>query len=412
MTEDGAAAPELVVFSPLPPSRSGIAAYTAELLPALGRLLRTVVVLARDEDAAAAGAPEGAAEVLSERAYRRRPALHALPHLHQLGNSLDHAHVYRAALRRPGVVVLHDVVLHHLVEALTLGRGSPAAYEAVLGQNHGPGGRRLARMRRAGLFSPMQRFLMPLHRQVLDAALGVVVHSRFAAGRLQGPPDLPLRVIPHHLSPRAAAFDGVTKAEARARLGLPADGWPVLLALGRATPAKGLGVALEAVAVLRDGGFGLHLVVGGEVEPGLPLAAQVAALGLEDRVTVTGWLPEQAFFLHLRAADLLHALRFPVAGESSGTLARALAMGTPAIAYDFGPAAEYPDAAVAKLPFGPDPAPALARALPALLADPDALAARGEAARRHMREACGVGASAAALAEAALAWAPSPSGRG
>ena len=37
--------PGLVIFAPLPPSRSGIAAYTAELLPALARARRITVVM-------------------------------------------------------------------------------------------------------------------------------------------------------------------------------------------------------------------------------------------------------------------------------------------------------------------------------------------------------------------------------
>jgi len=385
---------ELVVFSPLPPRRSGIAAYTAELVPALGRMMRTVVVVAREEEVVAL---EGAT-VVSERTYRASPALHALPHLHQLGNSLDHAHVYHAALRRPGIVVLHDVVLHHLVEALTLGRGSPHAYEAVLAYNHGPAGRRLARLRRTGLFSPWQRFLMPLHRQVLDVARGVIVHNRFAAGRLQAPPELPVRVIPHHLSPRVAAFDAVTRAEARTRLGLPQD-VPVLLSLGHVTPPKQAAVVLEALAALRSTGQAFRYVVGGAVEPGMTIEAEIARHGLAGHVQLTGWLPEEAFFLHLRAADLLLALRFPVAGETSGTLVRALGMGTPAIAYDFGPAAEYPDMAVAKLPFSTSPAPALARVLAELLADPARLAERGRAARSHVRTACSLASSATAYVD-------------
>jgi hypothetical protein len=171
-SEGGAVAAGLVVFSPLPPSRSGIAAYTAELVPALASHFAPAggitVVVAREEDVV----DLPGARVVSERAYRRSPALAQVPHLFQLGNSLDHAHVLRAALRRPGIVVMHEVVLHHLVEALTLGRGSPEAYEAALAHDHGPAGRRLARLRRAGLFSPWQRFLMPLHGPVLEAARG------------------------------------------------------------------------------------------------------------------------------------------------------------------------------------------------------------------------------------------------
>ena len=41
-------------------------------------------------------------------------------HVHHLGNSPAHAFVYRAALAHPGVVVLHDWNLHHLVLRVSL----------------------------------------------------------------------------------------------------------------------------------------------------------------------------------------------------------------------------------------------------------------------------------------------------
>ena len=137
--------------------------------------------------------PVEGAEVVSEVEYRRRSALHGLPHLYQLGNNLHGAHVYRAALRRPGVVLLHDPVLHDLVEALTRDRGDWVGYEAVMAENYGPAGRRLARLRRVGVFSPSQRYLLPLHRHVLDRSRGVLVHSRFAAGRVRMRPSSTIR---------------------------------------------------------------------------------------------------------------------------------------------------------------------------------------------------------------------------
>ncbi len=396
------AAPELVIFSPLPPSRSGIAAYTAELLPALGRSLRIVVVVASGRDVV----EQPGAEVISEVEYRRSAVLRSLPHLYQVGNNLDHAHVYRAALRHPGIVVLHDLVLHHLVEVLTLGRGDTAAYEAVMAANHGPAGRRLARLRRLGLFSPAQRYLLPLHAEVLDRAKGVIVHSRFAASRLEGSAGLPVRVVPHHLSPRVFDFDGLTREAARQRLGLP-EGVPVLLSLGHVTPAKQVDVVLRALSLLRRQGLDFLYVLGGELDAAVDLPSLIQETGLEDRVWVTGWLAEDAFFAHARAADLLLNLRFPVAGESSGALVRALGMGLPALVHDFGPAAEYPDRIVAKLGLGPDPVPALAQAIAGLLADPAGLAARGREARAFLRRHCSLEASATAYLEAIKAWGPS-----
>jgi len=393
--------PPLVVTAPLPPTRSGIADYTAELLPALAATHAVTVVVA---DGAAATTPDFGVAVIDVSRWRQRPDLRAAPHLHQLGNSPDHAHVYAAALEQPGVLVLHEVVMHHLVEALTRAADRPRAYEAVMAYGYGPGGRRLARLRDAGLGGDWQRFLLPLHRHLVDASRGVLVHSRYAAARVESSRAVPVRVLPHHLAPRAGDYATLTRAAARATLALPPN-MPILLVLGHVTPPKQVAASLHALALLRDRGIAASLVIGGALAPASPIPALIARLGLGDRVRVTGWLEEAAFFAHLRAADLLLALRFPSGGESSGTLARALSMGLPAIVLDHGPAAEYPDAAVHKLPFTTDAAAPLADAVAALLGDPERCTAIGAAAAAHMRDAASVEGAAAAIVAAIDDWA-------
>jgi hypothetical protein len=79
-------------------------------------------------------------------------------------------------------------------------------------------------------------------------------------------------------------------------------------------------------------------------------------------------------------------------------------MGVPAVVDGAGPAAEYPDAAVAKLPPGPEPAARLAALLAGLLRDKAALAMRGAAARAHLRTHCSLAASAAGYLEAIRSW--------
>ena len=96
--------PSVAVWSPRPPSPSGIADYVAEQLPALGAHLDLRWV-GREDEAAPADLD-----------------------VYHLGNSPAHAFVYRAALRRPGVVVLHDWSLHQLVLRETVERGDVSAY--------------------------------------------------------------------------------------------------------------------------------------------------------------------------------------------------------------------------------------------------------------------------------------------
>src|ERR671938_1266968 len=107
-------------YSPLPPSRSGIADYSTLLLPALRERVDVVV------------AEPG----------RRAPAADVA--LYHVGNDPDaHAWIVDALRARPGVVVLHEFVLHHLVAGLTIGRKDGHAYLAALERDAGVAGRLL-----------------------------------------------------------------------------------------------------------------------------------------------------------------------------------------------------------------------------------------------------------------------------
>src|SRR5262249_35757278 len=94
-------------YSPLPPERTGIADYSALLLPPLAE---------RSEVAVAGRA-------------RRRRFPEAEVALYHVGNNPDyHGWIVDVLRRRPGVVVLHDFVLHHLVAGITLARGDAVGY--------------------------------------------------------------------------------------------------------------------------------------------------------------------------------------------------------------------------------------------------------------------------------------------
>src|SRR6266550_120674 len=96
---------KVAYYSPHPPSRSGIADYSALLLPALRRRL----------------------EVVAAEPGKRAPAADVA--LYHLGNDPDaHGWIVDALRSRPGVVVLHEFVLHHLISGITLGRQDRRAY--------------------------------------------------------------------------------------------------------------------------------------------------------------------------------------------------------------------------------------------------------------------------------------------
>src|SRR5437870_12021218 len=94
-------------FSPLPPAKSGIADHSAALLDPLARLT---------EIEAFAAAPE------------HSDASRFDVCLYQLGNNPYHTFAYEMALEHPGVIVLHEANLHHLIADFTIRRNNWDAY--------------------------------------------------------------------------------------------------------------------------------------------------------------------------------------------------------------------------------------------------------------------------------------------
>jgi glycosyltransferase involved in cell wall biosynthesis len=348
------------VWSPRPPSASGIADYVAESLPHLARGADVQLVT---EETLDTGADLD---------------------VYHIGNSAAHAYAYRAALRRPGVVFLHDWSLHHLVLGETVEKGDVASYLREMRRAHGEAGTFVARQVARGLGGEILPALFPLNDRVLEGSLAVValtgaIASR-AARRLPGRPVLHL---PHHLS---LPLDPLpSRAEARRALGLPQDAF-LVTAPGLATASKRLDVALRAAAEARRSHSDLRLVVAGDVAPGLPLEAWAGAAGMADALVVTGRLGLEDFTRHLCAADVILALRFPSHGEMSGALVRALGVGRPALVTAGSPFAEdFPEGMVVPVDPGPHEEAELVALLEALVASPDLRERVARAARDHVR---------------------------
>lgn len=372
----------LAVWSPAPPSVSGIADYVAEQLAPLRRH-HAVEWLGRE--------PAGA-----------RPD--AELDVYHVGNSPEHAFVYRAALERPGVVVLHDFVLQDLVRHETLGRGDAVAYRSEMRRAHGPAGGFVARQVARGLGGELLPALFPLNDRLLEASLAVVALTRTVAQRLAARlPGRPVLHLPHHLALPFAPPP--SRAEARRALDLAPDAL-VVTAPGLATRAKRLELAVRAVARLRAERPALGLVVAGAVEAGVPLAEWARAAGLGDALRVTGRLSLEDFERHLAAADVVLALRFPSRGEMSGALVRALGVGRPVLVTAGTAAAEeFPEGVVVPVAPGPREAAELEALLGALAADAGLREAIGRLAQAHVRRhhdlAAGVERLARFLAEVA-----------
>ena len=224
-------------YSPLPPERSGIADYSALLLPALSRLVEIDVV----------------------RRGRTRPVAADVA-LYHVGNDPEaHGWIVDALRRRPGVVVLHDFVLHHLVAGLTIGRKDGHAYLAAMERDAGIPGRLLAHGVLDGRVPPPWELSpdeFPLAGEVLERATGVIAHSHYVedAVRERGFGG-PVWRIPHPAWPMPAVEPEHV------------EGRPLFGCFGHLNASKRIPQLIEAFAVVRERHPNAKLLLVGPASP-------------------------------------------------------------------------------------------------------------------------------------------------
>lgn len=380
--------PRVAMFTPLPSVQSGIAQYSAELLPLLGQALALdVYVDGYQPSVAVANVSVRPARAFA-RAQARRP-YDAI--IYQMGNSPAHAYMLPLVARHPGLLVLHDYVLHHLHVWLAVNRRQTADYQAEMAARYGAAGEDVARRTLRGQM-PASVFDYPLSERVVEASPLVAVHNAYAAELVRqrtGRADvavIPMGVPLYRLPDREAA---------RRRLGLP-PAVPVIASLGEMSPHKRLDVVLRALVRVRQRHPDVVYVVAGKESPGLNLDRQVWMLGLDDSVRRLGYIAEASVPDLLAAADLIVNLRFPTAGETSASLMRILAAGQAVIVTRAGAMAELPADTVALTPADAIEEELLTEQIVGLLADPVLRGRLGANARAFVEQGHTLAASARA----------------
>jgi glycosyltransferase involved in cell wall biosynthesis len=260
---------------------------------------------------------------------------------------------------RPGVLLLHD----------------PHAVSAGLLATRLAGRRPLVAVRRVDF--PLAS---PLSRRKYAACDRVVVVSR-AIGRVVeagGVPAAHQRLVYEGVVDRSPAPGG---AVALAELGVPA-GAPVIGNVAALTDHKDHATLVEAVARLRPLSPEARLVICGEGPLRGALEAQVAALGLADRVVFAGFRRDLD---RLMPAFSVFCLSSHLEGLGTSLL-DAMAFGLPIVATAAGGIPEAVEDGVNGRLAPPRDPEALAGALAAVLADTARRRAYGEAGRRLFLE--------------------------
>jgi len=373
------ARPSLIYASPFPPLRSGVSEYSAVLARALAAHYDVTLLI----DGYGPADPALAREfrVLRHRVDRVDPG--GFDHrLYNIGNHPEyHGYVYECALRWPGAVILHDVVLFHLVVGYYQARD--AVYSKAWELEGGHAVELLKELVKSRgektpvrdamlLFTEPER--LPFNAELLAVSELVLVHSEYARSRLSGSAAGRVAAIPMvDLSPPPTPVPA--RRELFARFGIPED-CLVVSSLGYVAPTKLNHEVCDVVHEL-NGGSGrkaCYVMVG---------QGDYIDDALGRYVIKTGFVGDEDFAALIEHSDVVVNLREPSMGETSGTLFRALARGRTCVVNDAPWFAELPAGVVTRIDNANRRAE-LRRVLGEWLASGRGISAVNEAARAYV----------------------------
>jgi glycosyltransferase involved in cell wall biosynthesis len=306
-------------YSPLPPARTGVADYAAGLLSALRNF--------------------GSVEIGSPGSIN----------LYHLGNNQLHRPIYEQAIRNPGLVVLHDAVLHHFF----LGALSREQYIQEFVYNYGEWSRDLASELwngRSQSAADERYFRYPMIRRIAEVSRAIIVHNPGAAEIVRThAPTAKIFEVPHFfVQPRLPSEDRV--AEIREGYALR-RGTMLFGIFGHLRESKRILPVLRAFEKMQAEVKNIALLLSGECVSSDMARAMEPYLN-KPWVIRTGYLPEAAFWSHALAVNACINLRYPAAGESSGIAIRLMGIGKPVLVTNGPEVSRAPDAACLRVDTG------------------------------------------------------------
>lgn len=336
--------PKLAYVSPLPPECSGIADYSAQLIPELSRYYDIEVIVEQAE--------------ISDTWIKNNCAIRSVDWfinhadefervLYHFGNSQYHQHMFELLENIPGTVVLHDFFLSGIVAYMARHGFNPNGWDRELYHAHGY----KALQGRYKTKDAIWKY--PCNKSVIENALGIIVHSDFSkrlAEQWYGTEVADDWVVIPLLRFFATNADRRT---ARKRLGLPADAF-VVCSFGLLGPSKlndRLLAAWVTSPLARD--VNCRLVFVGENhggDYGSSLVRCIKNSPAASRIFITGWADADIYRSWLAAADVGVQLRSKSHGETSASVLDCMNYGLATIVNANGAIAELPNDAVWMLP--------------------------------------------------------------
>ena len=314
----------------MPPSTSGIAAYSAEVVPLLQRRGHSIETFTETN--------------AHDFVWKQRRIPYDLTVFH-LGNANCHDYVWSYLFRYPGVTVLHDAQLHQARALFLTHRWKPRRgdYLAEFHANHPEAPPDAGELVAAGLGGSLYHH-WPMVRLVIESSRMTLVHN----GRLRNElgekyPNARIEQLDMGVRDLVGSHGQVRTEECaiRRRHGIPADAI-VLAAFGGITPEKRIPVIIRALSAVAQHHPRLQLMLVGSTAAHYDVRQDADRWGVVDRVHVTGFVADEELPAYLAAADVCACLRWPTNRETSASWLRCIAAGRATIITDLSHLVDVP----------------------------------------------------------------------
>jgi len=324
-------AANLAVITPWPPQHTGIADYAYDLVFGLVQQGISVTVICETQ----VPMPLQGVDFYPPEWFTDSTRGQFDEIIYQIGNNTSY-HIFQLPLlfKFPGIVHLHDMVLHHLMAWLLYDERDFRLYGAVLAKWYGPSmaleATKLAKVGKH-LVNTSKVSDVPFFEEVVQYATSIITHSEFAAKKVTAVfPEIPIMVVPQ------------LYREVNPRTLLDPQAFHIGI-FGGMDPNKRLDVLFDALLAVYAEGCLVHLHIVGKVHPDCEhLIEWISQSPLSASVHIHGRVEHETFLQLISAVDLCVALRFPTMGETSAVVMRALQAGTPVVVNDVGWYAELP----------------------------------------------------------------------
>ncbi|UNC93596.1 glycosyltransferase family 4 protein [Candidatus Contubernalis alkaliaceticus] len=380
---------KIAYFSPLPPQKSGISDYSLELLPSLGQHLK--IDLFSDIDGASQEQLASTFTFFNTTDFLKHKMHAFYDHvLYHIGNNNTfHQNIYETAIKYPGIVVLHDYALHHMLAHQTVGRNDFKGYIAEMKYNYGLEGEQLARQSLEGerrrIWNTVSTLKYPLNKRILDCSRAVIVHSNFIKKLIhETHKSLPVIVAPLP-TPDIGLILSAEKKLLRQRYNI-GENQRVFSSFGFLSKDKRVDKVLAALKQIKKEADNFLYIIVGDRQEDFPIKEMVKEMGLQKHVKFTGFVNLDTFKDYIRLSDFCINLRYPTQGETSASLIRILGMGKPAIITNVGTFSDFPDTVTLKVSCGQNEVEDIGRALRLLLKDKGKRENMGRAAYEYVKE--------------------------